>query len=353
MAYVDYPDRVRVVRKILDSWKARYSRLFWILHSIWALAMGALVLVLARERYGFLPWVAVLLGFTWMSTFVFTRVFSAERSSLHRWARGVISYATRVMYQETLFFLLPFYFSSTTWPSLNTGFTLLLGGLAVFSCLDIPFDRLLHRSQFFASGYFFLVTFATLNFLFPLLFQFETHRSTQWAAILSLGAAVALASPLKQLRQPHRIGGCFLALVLTWLSVRALLPFIPPVPLRLLEVQYAGSFKPDTFTSPKFYRDAVPPGELVEGRLYIVARIFAPVRLPAQVTFQVSSNGKLLRESRVIDVPAHQKGFRIWYAVSSSLLPKEGVASGKSRRIRVEIHTIYNQLVGRSEIEVR
>ncbi|HSG46629.1 MAG TPA: hypothetical protein VLA43_02325, partial [Longimicrobiales bacterium] len=47
---------------------ARHRTLFWMLHSFWALATGVAVLLLARERYAFVPWVVAFLGLTWAST---------------------------------------------------------------------------------------------------------------------------------------------------------------------------------------------------------------------------------------------------------------------------------------------
>ena len=87
----------------------RYSRAFWAVHSGWALFTGGLVLVLAHNRYGFLPWVVLFLTLTWASTLFFSRFAVRRDSARLRFAQGFVSYLTRVMYQETLFFLLPFY----------------------------------------------------------------------------------------------------------------------------------------------------------------------------------------------------------------------------------------------------
>src|SRR5436305_12378341 len=86
----------------------KYARLLWALHSAWALASGIVVLILAHNRYGFVRWVVLFLALTWGSTLFVSRV--AASTKLLRFAHGLASYLTRVMYQETLFFLLPFYF---------------------------------------------------------------------------------------------------------------------------------------------------------------------------------------------------------------------------------------------------
>src|SRR5258707_10278594 len=112
----------------------KFGRLFRALHSAWALISGIAVLVLAHNRYGFLRWVVLFLALTWGSTLAF--------SYLGGIARALVSYLTRVMYQETLFFLLPFYFYSTTFWSWNVPYLAVLASLAVLSCFDLIVDRI-------------------------------------------------------------------------------------------------------------------------------------------------------------------------------------------------------------------
>lgn len=58
----------------------KHRTLFWTLHSVWALATGVGVIVLARERYGFVPWVLLFLGLTWLSTLYFGRKLPRGRT---------------------------------------------------------------------------------------------------------------------------------------------------------------------------------------------------------------------------------------------------------------------------------
>ncbi|GAB4235490.1 MAG: DUF5924 family protein [Acidobacteriota bacterium] len=336
--------------EILEDWRARYARVFWILHSIWALGMGLAVVLWAGERYHFLPWVGVFLVLVWLSTFVFTRWFRPGLEPETLWKQGFISYVTRVLYQETLFFLLPFYFYSTTWPSWNMGFFLLLAAMAFFACLDLAFDRCLKRFRLFAAGYFSLVTFAALNFLFPLLLRWQVHRSIRAALALSLAAGLALVVSASTFSQPWRLAGAVLLLASAgWIADR-LLPVVPPVPLRVLDLSFAGSFDPATFQSPVFFRDKIPRAELRDGKLYVVARVFAPVRLPVRAVFRFSADGVPVATSRVIDVPAHRYGFRIWYAVALARLDAAGREGSAERTVRVEVWTDHGQLLGRSEV---
>ena len=176
-----------------------HRALFWTLHSLWALAVGGVVIFLAHERYGFLPWIVLFLILTWASTLFFSRTIvdefgssdDAEPPGLHKEA---VSYLTRAMYQETLFFILPFYWYSTVVRSWNIVFSLLLGGLAVLSCVDLVFDRWLRTRPLFGLVYFAIVTFAALNLMFPILLPVDPAFGTPLAALVAVGSTVPLAS---------------------------------------------------------------------------------------------------------------------------------------------------------------
>jgi len=144
------------------SMHRRYSRLFWTLHSIWALISGASCWSLPTTASAFCP------GSSSSSPDMVSTLFflasPGSGSTRVRVARGFVSYLTRVMYQETLFFLLPFYFYSTTFPSWNSAYIIVLAGLAILSCFDRMFDRLLRTSRWFAQAFFAFVTYSALQF---------------------------------------------------------------------------------------------------------------------------------------------------------------------------------------------
>lgn len=326
---------------------SRYSRLFWTLHSIWALFWGAGVLVLAHNRYGYLPWVVSFLGLTWVSTLFFSRVTSSVQSKAMRYAQEFVSYLTRVMYQGTLFFLIPFYAYSATFFSPNSLFVAFLLVMAVFSCFDLPFDRLLRRHRAFALTFFFLVTFAALNFFFPLIFGTRLHHGTYLAIGLALAAALPLAYPFRELVRRPMLLRAGVILLLALLGVRALRPFLPPVPLRLAKVRFAAHLDPATLASPRDWATAIPSSELEDGKLYVVVTIFAPTSIPTTVTIKVLRSGVVVRTSQVVELVAHEKGFRVWDAVPLTLLEQASATQRVQGPLAVEIWTGEGHLLGR------
>jgi hypothetical protein len=338
-------DRTAAIGRLLHR---RYSRVFWTVHSTWALISGGIVLVLAHNRYGFLPWVVLFLTLTWASTLFFSRFAAPGGSERLRVARGFVSYLTRVMYQETLFFLLPFYFYSTTFPSWNSPYVVVLAVLAALSCFDVFFGRLLLTNRWFALTFFAFVTYSALQFFLPLVLHVPIHNGAYLAAGVSFFAALPLAYSTAELKQRRRAALIFVALVAIVVILKVGRALIPPVPLRLAELSFATGLDPTTLQlDNEFAEDAaVPASRLREGRLFVRATIFSPGRLPVRIQIRLSRDGTVLRNSRTLDLVAHSRGFRVW---DSLRIGAAGLAPGT---YRAEVWTGEGQLVGRGDLRV-
>lgn len=299
------------------AWRfwSKHRTLLWTLHSMWALATGVLVIWLAQEQYGFVPWVVLFLGLTWLSTLYFGRKTASALAGPDTTrppgpAVEATSYVTRVMYQETLFFLLPFYAYSMVIDAPNVVFMVLLGSLAILSCIDLVFDRWLRTSQVRSLLFFALVTFAAVNLLIPLLAPVDPALATRLAA----GVAVTGALPLAlQGKLPSRKEAGFLALATAiFLSIVIGFPrLIPPVPLRLQELTFAADIDRETLEITIPLQDEVRSATLADG-LYVRIEIFAPTAVPAQVNLRWELDGEPIRDTRTIEITAHSWGFRIW-----------------------------------------
>ncbi len=270
------PPPLGLRHRALALW-GRHGRTFWILHSLWALAVGVGVLFLAHERYGFVPWVVCFLGLTWISTLFFSRDRAGHDDGTApsaNFGRGLASYLTRVMYQETLFFLLPFYLYSTVFPSWNVVFTAALAVLAVLACLDLVFDRWLRKSPVFGLVFFASVAFGALNLLLPMVWSLAPRVATPAAA----GAAIASALPLA-LRGHGRSRASYAwsavaALAILAVAIRAP-QLVPPVPLRLQTATFSRDIDRATLRTSDVLPGIVDRQTLSHG-LVVVATVFAP-----------------------------------------------------------------------------
>jgi len=337
------------VRGRVGRFWQRHRSLFWALHSVWALATGVAVIFLARERYGFVPWVVLFLALTWASTIFFGRraAVGAAAGGAHPAPSGFgvefTSYVTRSLFQETLFFLLPFYAYSTVLRSPNVLFLLLLSGLAVFSCIDMVFDRWMRTKPLFGMLFFASVAFAALNLLLPILFGMSPLWATRLAAVLALGSAIPLVGGgqgrARDRAAPLVAGALALAVVFGAPKL------IPPVPLRMQSATFATDIDRGTLALASTLSEAATPSE-VGDRLVVLVEVFAPSAVPTGVRFEWRRGGQTLRTSREIRIVAHGTGFRVW----DTWAPPAGpVPAG---RYEVVLRTGVGQVFGVARLEV-
>jgi hypothetical protein len=302
----------------------RHRTLFWTLHSGWALLTGIGVLLLARERYGFVPWVVAFLALTWALTLYLgsraTRAGPEEEfgAGLPGVAEEVTSYLTRGLYQETLFFLLPFYGYSTVVRSPNVLFIALLSGLALFACLDLVFDRWLRTRPVFALVFFATVAYAATNLVLPMLVGLAPSVATVVAACIAVASAVPLAMHGSEHRPGERIRLVLGAAVILGVAI-GLPGLVPPVPLRLEEAAFATGIERETLELTGALPRQADASE-VQGLLVVRARVFAPSAVPTQVWLDWKRDGQTFRTSREIEITAHDVGFRVW----DSWRPEDG-----------------------------
>jgi len=327
---------------------ARHRTLFWMLHSVWALATGVAVVLLARERYAFVPWVVVFLGLTWASTLFFGRSAEQEieeqEAASPGLAREVTSYVTRSLYQETLFFLLPFYAYSTVVASPNVLFVALLGALGFLSCIDLFFDRWLRTKPVFGMVFFATVTFAALNLILPMLLSLSPRVATPISAVLALGSAIPLALKSGVRSRGGQIRMALAAAVILVVAV-GVPSVVPPVPLRMQGATVSNDIDRETLTLGDTLSGTVS-SEAIGARMVVLVEVFAPGSVPTQVRLEWSRNGEVVRTSREVAIVAHEWSFRVWDA----WLPDGGAIPPGSYRITLRTGT--GRIFGVTEVEV-
>ena len=164
-------DRVRAFLKL-------HGRKLWWLHSAYALGLGITVVTFAQKGFDHARWLAASASAAWLLVIFFFRVFGSGRQQTqhHRAAPKVrlrffaMTYALKNLYQGMLFFLLPFYWKSTTFGSANSWFVILLGTCALLSTLDIVFDRVVFKFRAVASLFHAVALFGCLALVVPALF---------------------------------------------------------------------------------------------------------------------------------------------------------------------------------------
>lgn len=336
-----------------------HGRKLWWLHSAYALALGAGVVFFANKGFEHSRWLAVSLGVAWLLVVLIFRLFASSGAGGGGQVRAfdasdartrvrfyVMTYALKNLYQGMLFFLLPFYWKSTTFDAANGWFVLLLGACAVLSTLDIVFDRVLMRFRWLASVFHGFTLFGCLNLVIPALFP---DTRTLWTLLAA--AAIAMVG-FWTLHVTARVLRKWAYLAMFVLSVGSAVSVayvarggIPPVPMYVSQA-------------------AVGPKQLADGRLAMEVKTLHPsvIQELIAVTDVVVPGGKGDRLRHVwrhggvevhrtteetSRVPGPKGAVRLRSSLTGQDLPGNLVGSWS-----VDVETEDNQLVGRTEFAV-
>jgi uncharacterized protein DUF5924/DUF2914 family protein len=170
-----------------------HGKKLWWLHSVYALVLGCSVVFFAQKGFEHARWLSVSLGAAWLLVVALFRL-GATRAAHDTAAPTkaklrffVMTYVLKNLYQGMLFFLLPFYWKSSTLGSYNGIFVVLLAAFAVLSTIDLVFDRVLMRWAVVGALFHGLTLFACMNLVIPALLP-ETR--TLYTLLSAAGAAV-------------------------------------------------------------------------------------------------------------------------------------------------------------------
>lgn len=302
------------------------------LQPVLAIAMSVVCIVFWRRGFEHIPVVVFLIILA--IGCIALRLYLL-RNRANRMLDTLANFAVLFALSNVLFFVLPFYLESITFPSLNILFGAVLLGIAVIVNWYDLYDRWVLQRPLAGSIFYALTIFCVLNFIFPVIFGMRNV----WSLLLSGGlsglfvilfafphmsVARSLANALKA------FGGIALVLAAVWLGRSA----IPPAPLRLTAATACGSIES--------YRP-VAPARVITGsgaqEVFFYSSIFAPLGLSEGIVHVWYHEGKKLLEINVSEIRGGKReGFGTW----SWHRPREGAG-----RYTIEVWTRGGQLLGR------
>jgi hypothetical protein len=330
----------RVVARLKDYVEEHEAKLWWI-HSAWALAFGAGVMLLGVSKPSYARIIMFQVGFIWLSSLFLPILLRTPRLS-GRWAeriRLLINYLNKNFYQQLLFFSLPIYYVSATFWSRNVIFLILLSGLAILSTLDVVYDRYLSLRWPVAALFLAFSAFASVNIMFLVLWAVSNSLALYLSALFALALFASMLYRFTSFRgHPFWIafGGCAL-LLLALARVGA--PIIPPATLSLGDATFAQVVNRQTREPVRPFK-VLPAG--YQGRVSVLTPIRAPFGLTEYVRHKWYLDGVLFYSSQPHEFRGGRSlGYRYWTAIK---LPR-GLAP---RSVRVDVETATGQLIGRA-----
>jgi hypothetical protein len=237
--------RVRVFLRL-------HGKKLWWLHSVYALLLGCGVVAFAQKGFDHARWLSVSLVGAWLLVVAIFRlgsgraVHEASAPTRARLRFFVMTYVLKNFYQGMLFFLLPFYWKSSTLASYNALFLALLAVCTMVSTLDLVFDRVLMRWAVVGALFHGLTLFACLNLVIPALFP---DTRTLYTLLSAAGAAVigfwTIHLRTSLLKDPRYLALLTVSMGLGLLSAYELRRAIPPVPMYVSSGAVGPSLLPD------------------------------------------------------------------------------------------------------------
>lgn len=250
----------------------------------------------------------------------------------------LLRYATQMIHQESLFFVLPFFFITTTWNSGQLLFSGLLAGAALVSITDPLYFRWLAPRRWLLLVFHSLALFAVMLTALPVIFHLSTPQSYQIALLLATLLALPSLSGL--------IGFTGWRRVLALASLPLLLAaggwmarvWVPPATLWMTEMRITDDFD-GRQREPGRGLQNIDLAQLRQTGLYAYTAINAPRGLDERIYHVWLHEGKEV-DRIALDIHGGRKqGYRAW----SHKLNFPGTAVG---RWQVQVRTEAQQMIG-------
>ena len=297
--------------------------------------IGSFILVDRQESLA--SWVAILMLVSWVWLMLensFTELFS--RTFKREIPQPLLRYATQMIHQESLFFVLPFFFVTTTWNSGQLIFTGLLGAAGLVSIIDPLYYKWVAPRRWLFMAMHTLTLFAAMLTALPIILHLTTAQSFK----LALGTAMLLSFPSLASSFPINHWRRGVALVLVTLAVGGagwlLRSWVPPATLWMTEVAISTQVQNRT---PGDSLKEVPASQIRSAGLYAYTAIKAPRGLNERIYHVWQFDGKEV-DRIALDINGGRKeGYRAW--THKQVFPSNPVG-----RWQVRVLTEDGQVIG-------
>ncbi|MFW9268341.1 DUF2914 domain-containing protein [Pseudomonas sp. D2-30] len=326
------PNLTHLIQRIIELMK-RYPGVI----ALGGFISGVGSFMLVDRQQGLATWIAIMMLVSWLwlmlensLTRLFTRIFKREIP------QPLLRYATQMIHQESLFFVLPFFFITTTWNSSQLIFTGLLAAAALVSITDPLYYKWLAPRRWAFLALHTLTLFAALLTALPVILHLTTDQSFK----LALGIAMLLSFPSLASIFPIRTVRNALAILCITLGIGAagwvLRSWVPPATLWMTEVAISTQVEDRT---PGASLKEVSAAQIRSNGLYAYTAINAPRGLDERIYHVWQFNGKEV-DRIALDIHGGRKeGYRAW-------THKQNFPGDPTGKWQVRVLTENGQMIG-------
>ncbi|UVM72651.1 DUF2914 domain-containing protein [Pseudomonas alvandae] len=332
------PNLTHLIQRILELMK-RYPGVI----ALGGFVSGVGSFMLVDRQQSLATWITIIMLVSWLwlmlentLTRLFTKVFKREIP------QPLLRYATQMIHQESLFFVLPFFFITTTWNSSQLIFTGLLTIAALISIIDPLYYKWLAPRRWAFLALHTLTLFAALLTALPVIVHLTTDQSFK----LALGIAMLLSFPSLASIFPIRTVRNALAILCITLGIGAagwvLRSWVPPATLWMTEVAISTQVEDRT---PGASLKQVSAAQIRSNGLYAYTAINAPRGLDERIYHVWKFNGKEV-DRIALDIHGGRKeGYRAW-------THKQNFPDNPTGKWQVRVLTENGQMIGVLRFEV-
>jgi len=327
-----------VIKKIVRRTLRVVNRNPWIIPLFGFVSGAASFLLVERKQEQFAQLISILMlgGWIWLV------LENSLKRGISHWfgikvPRVVLRYVSQLIHQESLFFVIPFFFITTTWNSGQVVFTSLLILAALISLIDPIYYNWLAPRRWLYFSFHGVTLFAALLTALPLIFHMPTSQSYLWA----LGVAAVLSSPgiARSFSEIwwKRIPIMMLFIAGTCAIGMAARHWIPPASIWLTQVAITDHID-DESRSPNKKLKVITPEQLHQG-VYAYTAIHAPRGLRERIYHAWYQDGKPFDRIALDIRGGNDDGYRSWSHKKN--FPKDAVGNW-----RIQVETEANQVLG-------
>jgi len=249
----------------------------------------------------------------------------------------LLRYVNQLVHQESLFFVIPFFFITTAWNSGQLVFTSLLIIAAFISIIDPLYYHWLAPRRWLYFSFHGITLFAALLTALPLIFHLPTSKSYLWA----LGVAAVLSSPgiARSFSESwwKRIPIMLLIIAGTFGAGLAVRHWIPPASIWLTQVAITDHID-NTNRLPNKKLKVVTNQQLHQG-IYAYTAIHAPRGLRERIYHAWYQDGKEFDRIALDISGGNDEGYRSWSHKMN--FPKDAAGNW-----RIQVETEARQVLG-------
>jgi hypothetical protein len=308
----DMPDLNAIMQNSLVQRVLEFIKRYPGLIAFFGFCSGIGSFILVDRQAKLATWIAVIMLVSWVWLMVENNAVALIAKLFKREIpQPLLRYATQMIHQESLFFVLPFFFITTTWNSGQLVFTGILAGAGLISITDPLYYKWLAPRRWLFMALHTLTLFAALLTALPIILHLTTAESYK----LSLITAMLLSFPSLASGFPINSWKRGLGLIAMTLAIGAagwmLRSWVPPATLWLTEVAVSTQFDNQNRT-PGESIEQIGVNQLRSAGLYAYTSINAPRGLDERIYHVWRHNGEEV-DRIALDIHGGRKeGYRAW-----------------------------------------